>query len=36
MAVGGVKKHNVAEVASNGARCVCLASDVTDAEDNHA
>ena len=33
MAVGGVKEHNVAEVAAHGARCVRLVSDAADAED---
>lgn len=33
VAVGGVKKHTVAEVAAHGARCVRLVSDAADAED---
>lgn len=33
VAIGGVKEHNVAEVAAHGARCVCLVSDVVGAED---
>ena len=33
VAIGGVKEHNVEEVASRGARCVCLVSDVVGAAD---
>lgn len=33
VAIGGIKEHNLEEVAAHGARCVCLVSDVVGAED---
>jgi thiamine-phosphate pyrophosphorylase len=33
VAIGGVKEHNVAEVISHGASCVCLVSEIVGAPD---
>lgn len=33
VAIGGIKEHNIAEVASRGAGCICLVSDVVGAPD---
>jgi thiamine-phosphate pyrophosphorylase len=33
VAIGGIKEHNVAEVVSHGASCVCLVSDIVGAPD---
>ncbi|MGE4299943.1 MAG: thiamine phosphate synthase [Desulfovibrionaceae bacterium] len=33
VAIGGIKEHNVAEVARHGARCVAIVTDIVEAED---
>ncbi len=33
VAIGGIKRHNIAEVARHGARCCCLVSEIVGAED---
>lgn len=33
VAIGGIKKHNIAEVARHGAHCCCLVSELVGAED---
>lgn len=33
VAIGGIKKHNLAEVVSHGAKTVCLVTEITGAED---
>ncbi|CAK7062801.1 MAG: Thiamine-phosphate synthase [Desulfovibrio sp.] len=32
-AIGGIKRHNIAEVAKRGAKCCCLVSELVGAED---
>lgn len=32
-AIGGIKEHNIGEVAKNGAKCCCLVSEFVGAED---
>ena len=32
-AIGGIKRHNIAEVVRHGARCCCLVSEIVGAED---
>jgi thiamine-phosphate pyrophosphorylase len=32
VAIGGIKEHNIAEVARHGASCICLVSDLVGAE----
>ena len=36
MAIGGIKEHNIAEVARHGARCCALVSELVGAQDIHA
>ncbi|MCW7754958.1 thiamine phosphate synthase [Desulfobotulus sp. H1] len=33
VAIGGIKAHNIHEVAIRGARCICLVTEITGAED---
>ncbi|MDD5902351.1 MAG: thiamine phosphate synthase, partial [Oscillospiraceae bacterium] len=33
VAIGGIKEHNIAEVAKRGARCCALVSELVGAED---
>ncbi len=33
VAIGGIKRHNIADVVARGARCCCLVSDITTAPD---
>jgi len=33
VAIGGIKEHNIEKVIKNGARCVCLVTEITQAED---
>lgn len=33
VAIGGIKKHNLAEVVKNGAECVCLVTEIVGSED---
>lgn len=33
VAIGGIKEHNIAEVARRGAGCICLVTDIVGAED---
>ena len=33
VAIGGIKEHNVADVIRHGARCVCLVTEITGAQD---
>ena len=33
VAIGGIKRHNIAEVARHGARCCCLVSELVGAGD---
>ena len=36
VAIGGIKEHNIAEVARHGARCCALVSELVGAQDIHA
>ncbi len=36
VAIGGIKEHNVADVVRHGARCVCLVTEITGAQDIRA
>lgn len=33
VAIGGIKEHNIAEVAARGAKCICLVSEITESPD---
>lgn len=33
VAIGGIKEHNIAEVAARGARCVAMITEIVEAED---
>lgn len=33
VAIGGIKEHNIAEVVKRGAKCICIVTDITQAED---
>lgn len=33
VAIGGIKEHNISEVAARGAKCVCLVSEITECPD---
>jgi thiamine-phosphate pyrophosphorylase len=33
VAIGGIKEHNFPEVASRGAKCICLVSEITENPD---
>ena len=33
VAIGGIKEHNIVEVAARGAKCICLVSEITESAD---
>jgi thiamine-phosphate pyrophosphorylase len=33
VAIGGIKEHNISEVAARGAKCICLVSEITESLD---
>lgn len=33
VAIGGIKEHNISEVAARGAKCICLVSEITESAD---
>ena len=33
VAIGGIKRHNIADVVGHGAKCCCLVSELVGAED---
>lgn len=33
VAIGGIKEHNISEVAARGAKCICLVSEITESHD---
>ncbi len=33
VAIGGIKEHNIGEVVSRGATCICLVSEITESSD---
>ena len=33
VAIGGIKEHNIREVVSRGAKCICLVSEITESAD---
>jgi thiamine-phosphate pyrophosphorylase len=33
VAIGGIKEHNMGEVVSRGASCLCLVSEITESRD---